>query len=525
VPSSKIKNVVLIVLDTLGANYVGAYGANWIKTPNIDRLARMGALFENAYSEGLPTIPCRRAMMTGRYTLPSKGWGPLEQDDTTIADILWGKDIQTALIYDTAPMRLPKYGYSRGFDYVRFCYGHELDMDRFKDTPLDPSLKAEDFIAKNQVFKENGEFIDPGSKMLLTEVEGVLKQRQNWCGDHENWAGVVGREAIRWLEDIRDATKPFFMWMDSFDPHEPWDPPSVWKKEPCPYDPEWEGPPIVQAPWTDMKGRISEREAQHIRALHAEKVTLADKWVGKVLDKIRSLGLWDDTLIILTSDHGQPMGHGEHGHGIMRKCRPWPYEEVVHVPLIIQMPGGRPGQRIKGFTQSCDIAPTVLDALGCLGSTDSGSASHEAVKGASVEDIQGFSLLPLVTGEKERVRDFAIAGYYSNSWSIITGDYSYIHWLNELAAKKGGEGDTDAELTKKSGTPGWHVRQMSGKSKTTDDMWTCTPGAEVILPESDELYDRLKDPFQLNNIIHEKPEKGKELLQSLKLFIGELKTT
>ena len=73
----KIKNVVLIMLDTLQFNYLGCYGNKVVKTPNIDRLARQGFLFENAYSEGLPTVPVRRALMTGRFTLPYGGWQPL----------------------------------------------------------------------------------------------------------------------------------------------------------------------------------------------------------------------------------------------------------------------------------------------------------------------------------------------------------------------------------------------------------------------------------------------------------------
>ena len=121
----KIKNVVLIMLDTLQFNYLGCYGNKVVKTPNIDRLARQGFLFENAYSEGLPTVPVRRALMTGRFTLPYGGWQPLAPDDTTVADIMWGKNMQTALVYDTPPMRLPKYGYSRGFDFVSFNPGQD----------------------------------------------------------------------------------------------------------------------------------------------------------------------------------------------------------------------------------------------------------------------------------------------------------------------------------------------------------------------------------------------------------------
>ncbi len=101
------KNVIVVMLDSLQLNYLGCYGNKWIKTPNIDRLAREGVLFENNYIEGLPTIPCRRSMLTGRYYLHSKGWSALDTDDTTIADLCWGRPIDTALVYDSAPLRLP----------------------------------------------------------------------------------------------------------------------------------------------------------------------------------------------------------------------------------------------------------------------------------------------------------------------------------------------------------------------------------------------------------------------------------
>ncbi len=82
-----MKNVIVVMLDSLQFNYLGCYGNKWIKTPNLDRLAREGVLFENNYIEGLPTVPCRRSMHTGRYYLHSKGWSALDLDDTTIADL------------------------------------------------------------------------------------------------------------------------------------------------------------------------------------------------------------------------------------------------------------------------------------------------------------------------------------------------------------------------------------------------------------------------------------------------------
>ena len=122
-----LKNAIVVMFDSLQYNYLGCYGNDWIKTPNMDRLAREGALFENAYTEGLPTVPCRRAMHTGRFPLPVSGWVGLSAQDTTIADLCWGRPIDTALIFDCPMYRLPKFGYTRGFDKVWFTPGHEAD--------------------------------------------------------------------------------------------------------------------------------------------------------------------------------------------------------------------------------------------------------------------------------------------------------------------------------------------------------------------------------------------------------------
>ncbi|AAS94863.1 sulfatase [Nitratidesulfovibrio vulgaris] len=514
-----IKNVIFIMLDTLQFNYLGCYGNDVVKTPNLDKFAQNGFLFENAYSEGLPTIPVRRAIMTGRFTLPYSGWRPLTTEDTSITDMLWCREVQTALVYDTPPMRLPKYGYSRGFDYVRFCNGHELDHETFCNVPLDEEFKAEDYLSPNWLKKdENGEY-DSSSKSLIRETECYLRQRQFWASDADNYASVVISEADNWLKMKRNPQRPFFLWLDSFDPHEPWDPPSMWEKKPCPYDPDYTGNPLLLAPWTEIDGVMTEEECAHIRALYAEKVTLVDKWLGKLFDSLKAQGLWDDTMIVITSDHGQPMGSGEHGHGLMRKCRPWPYEELVHVPLLIRVPGLEGGKRISSFVQNVDITATVVDGLG-MGLEALAEAGHEGITTYAGDDMHGISLLPVMRGETDKVRDFAIAGYYGMSWSIIDHDYSYIHWLQR-------EIDTDSmnKVFYDGSGKGGNAGAQSAKLEMKEEMWTCVPGAEVSVPHTDELYDRRNDQFQLKNLIGEQPEKAKELLQKLKLFIGELRTS
>ncbi len=518
--SNKPKNVIFIMLDTLQFNYLGCYGNDVVKTPNLDLFAENGFLFENAYSEGLPTIPVRRALMTGRFTLPYGGWKPLDTEDTSLTDILWCREVQTAMVYDTPPMRLPKYGYSRGFDYVKFCNGHELDHETFSHVPLDPSFKGEDYLSPGMLNKDDQGNYDEASQSLIRETECYLRQRQNWTSDADNYVAVVAKEADKWLTRERDPNRPFFLWVDSFDPHEPWDPPSVWEKKPCPYDPDYTGNPLLLAPWTEVEGVMTEEECIHIRALYMEKVTLVDKWLGKLFDSIKAQGLWEDTMIVVTSDHGQPMGNKEHGHGIMRKCRPWPYEELVHVPLIVHLPGAAVKKRIPSFVQNVDISATILDALGLYDTDALEEAGHESISTFSPEDMHGISLLPVMQGKTDTVRDFAIAGYYGMSWSIVTPEFSYIHWLKK-------EIDTDAmnKLFYDGSGKGGNAGKQSAKLEVKEEMWTCVPGAEVTVPALDELYDRKQDPFQLDNLIEKYPEKAKELLQKLKLFIGELRTT
>ncbi|MHA2204157.1 MAG: sulfatase-like hydrolase/transferase, partial [Candidatus Hodarchaeales archaeon] len=128
-------NVIVIMLDSFRKDHLGCYGNRWINTPNIDKFASDAVVFDHAYAEGLPTIPVRVALFTGRYTLPFRGWQPLEQNDLLVAELLWNKGITSALIADTYHMHKPEMGFCRGYDYVRWIRGQETDPTR-----IDPNL-------------------------------------------------------------------------------------------------------------------------------------------------------------------------------------------------------------------------------------------------------------------------------------------------------------------------------------------------------------------------------------------------
>ncbi|MHA1302044.1 MAG: sulfatase-like hydrolase/transferase, partial [Candidatus Helarchaeota archaeon] len=250
--------------------------------------------------------------------------------------------------------------------------------------------------------------------MSRIELCHYLPQTQSWKGEEDHFAPRVFSAACNYLDTLAKDDN-FLLWVDSFDPHEPWDPPSVYDSElKCPYDPKYDGQDIIDPVPTFVDTYLTEEELHHIQMLYAEKITMVDRWFGKFIEKLKEKEMFDESLIIFISDHGEPLGNDEHGHGIIRKCRPWPYEELSHVPLIIHHPDNTQ-KRISPLVETVDIMPTILDFF----------------KLKIKKRIQGKSLLPIILGETEKVKDFAISGYFGFSWSIITDKWSYFHWLEQ----------------------------------------------------------------------------------------------
>jgi len=483
-------NVIVIMADSWRFDYIGCYGNDWIKTPNIDKFAQDSILFENAYAEGCPTVPTRKSLFTGRYTLPVCGWSSLQPKDVVITDLLWNEHVRSALISDTGVMHSPGYGYERGFDYIHILRGQQwdpfyrniptnLDIMKYHKPVWDPNSKKRKIETHFSLFTRR-------------ETQDYLSFHQTWKGEHDQMVARVMNAAIDYLETKYDKTHPLFLWIDSFDPHEPWDPPSVWDPDiDYLYDPGYEGIEVINPVATYVDGYLTEAESHHVRMLYAEKITMVDRWIGKVLENLKERDLYEDSLIIFLSDHGEPLGNGKHGHGIIRKCRPWPYEELSHIPLMIHHPDGLKG-RISAFVETVDIAPTIMDFFNLK---------------KQQKHMQGHSLIPLMKGELQKIRDFAISGYFNFSWSIIQKDCSYIHWLDQKNI-------------------GAHqVSSMYGWSELKEDksVWTCTTGSISETPITDELYTRQKDPYQLDNIIENHPDLAKELHQRLRNYLLQLK--
>ena len=399
-------NVIVLMEDSFRKDHLGCYGNRWIKTPNLDKFASDSIIFDFAYAEGLPTIPVRVAMLTGRYTLPFRGWQPLEQLDIVLPEILWDKGVTTALISDTYHMHKPQMGFSRGFDYVEWIRGQEHDP-----WIVDPNVKVD--LSKYSEKNWHPSYAGQPSSMVKRQFIQYLKNRAHWKSEEDHHIAQVIKASINWLENkaFKGVNKNFFLLIDSFDPHEPWDPPEEYLDlYPVP---DYDGLPITWGGGSVDDWTLA--EIRHIRAQYAGTITLCDKWTGVLLEKIDELGLLEDTAIIFVTDHGEPLGE----HGIIKKVRPWPYDELSHIPFIIRLPDkmGLKGKRVDSFVGIQDIAPTVLKLFDM-----------------NVPPVmQGKDLLPVIQGD-EKGRDFEISGFHGRSWSIRDKEWSFYLWLGPKMA-------------------------------------------------------------------------------------------
>ena len=231
----------------------------------------------------------------------------------------------------------------------------------------------------------------------------------HWKTERDTFAAQTFEAAIDWLDRNR-TLKDFFLMVDCFDPHEPFDPP-------YPYDLMYSlNPPEQRIRWPiyGAADRYTEEELQDIRALYAGEVTLVDTWLGRFLDKLECLRLLDDTMIVLTTDHGHLFGeHGMIGKPSTHHGDSNMYQELAHIPIILYHPEFREAQlRPKGLVQQVDLYPTVLAAMGI-----------------SIPDgLHGGSLFPLVRDEKPPIREYACYNKFGEAINITDGRWTLFQW-------------------------------------------------------------------------------------------------
>ena len=214
-------NVILIISDTFRRDNLSCYAADRSYAPHLDRFAEDAVVFTRAYCGSFPTVPNRNDLLTGRSSFTYKDWAPLQEDDAVLAEILGEAGVLTSAVLDTPHPFRPGFNYQRGFDVWEQIRGQE--SDRWRSHPLVVEFPC-----------DTAKLRDPHT--TLTQYLRNVSGRED-----DYFCARTVRSALRWLEANR-TRRPFFMYVDTSDPHEPWDPLQHYVDR---YAPGYEGQRVV----------------------------------------------------------------------------------------------------------------------------------------------------------------------------------------------------------------------------------------------------------------------------------------
>ena len=401
-------NIVLVILDSLRQDHVGAYGNDWIVTPHLDALAKEAVVFTRCYPESLPTLPVRQALHTGLRTYPfqghrdykgdfsgAPGWGPIPEQRTTVSEMLSTRGYRTAFITDCYHQFKPSKNFHRGFDQWTWVRGQE--GDKYLTGPAVP----EEVVARH---------IPEGLKAqqrLWDFLRRYLTNNAYRVNESDYYPARVFTEAARWVTDNHDAEQ-FFLVVDSFDPHEPWDPPIYYRRL---YDPEEGCVDVIQSLYDRWEGVLSPRELRRLQANYAGEVTMVDRWFGHFMEALKASGRLQDTLVAVISDHGHNLGHDPGDRGLVSKQGHPMTRAVADLVMMVRHPGGEAaGTTSEVLCYNHDLTATLL-----------GLAGEEFG-----HPIDGLNVWPVVRGEAQRVRD-----YVTVAWGGLVTVIDDEWWYND----------------------------------------------------------------------------------------------
>ncbi|MFF1260452.1 MULTISPECIES: sulfatase-like hydrolase/transferase [unclassified Streptomyces] len=372
---------IMVMFDTLNRRFLPPYGAQEIHAPNFTRLAERTATFDTCYAGSMPCMPARRELHTGRHNFLHRSWGPLEPFDDSMPQILGEHDVHTHLVTDHQHYwedgGATYHGRYRTFEFFRGQEG-----DPWKGHVADPDIPDAVRVRRGEGWRQ-----DWINRQYLADEADHPQTRTFDAG----------------LEFLytNHAEDDWFLQIETFDPHEPFFSYARHKQH---YAHAYDGPHFD---WPDYK-QVSESDEQvdHARREYAALLSMCDASLGRVLDTMDELALWDDTLLIVCTDHGLLLGeHGWWGKNV----QPW-YDETIHTPLFIWDPRSRvQGERRTSLVQTIDLAPTLLDHFGL----------------APTPDMQGHPLQRTVTDDTP-VREAGLFGAFGGHVSVTDGRHVYM---------------------------------------------------------------------------------------------------
>jgi arylsulfatase A-like enzyme len=398
------KNVLLLIVDSVRSDFVAAYGAPQVQTPTMDALAARGVRFSRFFPEAMPTVPARRTIMTGRRIFPFRNWertpdlgrGP---GSAPVDDLgqMFTMHLKRAGYWTASASDNPFLGFTKSWRPFRLTFDRYVSVVGHSGSRRDPATVSDRALSR---------WLPDGLREDERYVEGMRRFLANTGygrDDSESNAARVYREAIKLMEEAAEK-QPFALVVDSFDPHEPWSPPEEFVRLYA--DPSYRGANPGTARYARADTYLDEPEVRQMRAVYAAALTIADKWLGEFLARFRDLGLHENTVVILVSDHGLLLGDRGWTGKIAQELHP----ELIQVPCIMVHPEDKAaGTTSSWFASTHDVAPTLMAMAGV----------------PAPAGMDGQDLSPLFDGEELPERPFAYGGYF-NHFFVRNDHWSYV---------------------------------------------------------------------------------------------------
>jgi len=451
---------IMVMFDTLRKDNLSCYGDCETITPNFERAAKKMETFDNFYVGSLPCIPARRDLQTGRYNFLHRSWGPIEPFDDCFPAILDKAGIYSHLVTDHSHY-LEDGGATYHNRYSSWECFRGQEGDRWKPRiELDKVEKQHESVKKGVSLKQN--FIN----------------RKYQAKEEDTSAYKTFKAGLDFIDNNQDKDD-WFLQVECFNPHEPFNTP---KKYLDMYEDDYTGEPFD---WpSDKPVTESEEAVRHINTTYKAIVSMCDKYLGDILDSMDKYNMWEDTMLIINTDHGFLLSeHGWWGKNIQPQ-----YNEIANIPFLVYDPRiKKANERRQALCQTIDIAPTVLEYFGC-----------------DIPDtMEGHSLYETELNDK-KVRDYALFGMHGGHVNITDTHHLYMRAC----------ADTDNQPLYQYTLMPTNIRNFFQKKQlmnsTLTDEFDFTGNLPVLkVPVSsfispyrfgNRLYDLDKDPKQLSKL-------------------------
>lgn len=379
-PPAAAPDIYLISIDALAAKDMSLYGYRLPTTPELDAFAQHATVFDHYYANSNWTLPTVTSMLTGLYPTTHRatqihGRLPLAHQVPTLAAMLKAHGYVTAAIVSNPHAHPLLDGFGRDFDYVSDLRSHYAAR-----------------MFQGALMFDRSQLFHTLLELWFQPFRWLIMQEQRTANLYPSEMVSEPAKAV-----ANSGHKPLFVWTHFLSPHEPYLPPEPYRHR---FLPEHEFEAVADFDegryFYDVK--TQQQLTDRVRLRYDEYIAYTDNAVATMLRELRESGKLDNAIVVITADHGESFEKGWREHG-----GPMLHDALIHIPLIVQLPGQRDGRRIAANAEQVDLAPTILDLVGLpIAETLQGQSLVPALRGGTLAEKPKFAFELTLTAHKDK---------------------------------------------------------------------------------------------------------------------------